>query len=117
MAIFIPRRKSLHKKDPGAVRDDIVYEWAEDYYHRDDKAEEEEKARKTAEARKKAEERKAKAKAEPAKKAARAKEKTDAKPLDKTDTVSDGMKKGHEKPKKNTRDMEGQMDMFSMMGI
>ena len=67
MAIFIPRRKSLHRKEPGA--------------------------------------------------AARAKEKPDAKPLDKTDTVSDGMKKSHEKPKKNTRDMEGQMDMFSMMGM
>ena len=28
-----------------AVRDDVVYEWAEDYYHKDDKAEEEKKAR------------------------------------------------------------------------
>ncbi|MDE7313558.1 MAG: PcfK-like family protein [Eubacterium sp.] len=100
-----------------AVRDDVVYEWAEDYYHKDDKAEEERKAKKAAEARKKAEERKAEAKAEPAKKAARAKEKPNAKTLDKTDAVSDGIKKGHEKPKKNTRDMEGQMDMFSMMGI
>ena len=32
-----------------AVRDDVVYEWAEDYYHKDDKAEEEEKAKKEAE--------------------------------------------------------------------
>lgn len=116
--IYSQAQKSAQKGARScAVRDDIVYEWAEDYYHRDDKAEEDEKAGKAAEARKKAEERKEKAKAEPAKNAARAKEKTDAKPLDKTDTVSDGMKKGHEKPKKNTRDMEGQMDMFSMMGI
>ena len=28
-----------------AVLDDVVYEWAEDYYHKDDKAEEEKKAR------------------------------------------------------------------------
>ena len=116
--IYSQAQKSAQKGARScAVRNDIVYEWAEDYYHRDDKAEEEEKARKAAEARKKAEERKAKAKADPAKNAARAKEKPDAKPLDKTDTVSDGMKKSHEKPKKNTRDMEGQMDMFSMMGI
>lgn len=116
--IYSQAQKSAQKGAMScAVRDDIVYEWAEDYYHKDDKAEEEKKARKAAEAKKKAEERKAKAKVGPAKNAARAKEKPDAKPLDKTDAVSDGMKKDHEKPKKNTRDMEGQMDMFSMMGI
>lgn len=100
-----------------AVRDDVVCEWAEDYYHRDDKAEEEKKARKAAEAKKKAEERKAKAKEEAAKKAAGAKENQDTKAPDKTEAVSGGPKNGHAKPKKHTRDMEGQMDMFSMMDI
>ena len=33
-----------------AVRDEVVYEWAEDYYHKDDKAEEAEKAKKAEEA-------------------------------------------------------------------
>jgi len=32
------------KGNTAAVRDDVVYEWAEDYYHKDDKAEEEKKA-------------------------------------------------------------------------
>ena len=50
-----------------AVRDDVVYEWAEDYYHKDDKAEEEEKtkaAKKAKEEGKKCDEIAAKAKAE-----------------------------------------------------
>ena len=34
------------------IRDDVVYEWAEDYYHKDDKAEEEEKAGEAAEQKK-----------------------------------------------------------------
>ena len=76
------------------IRDDVVYEWAEDYYHKDDKAEEEKKARETAERKKKQKERAKKAKAEP--------QKTESpKP----------------KPKKNSKDMDGQLDMFSMMGM
>lgn len=42
-----------------AVRDDVVYEWAEDYYHKDDKAEEEKKAREKLAAKKMAETKKA----------------------------------------------------------
>lgn len=34
------------KNGMAAIEDSVVYEWAEDYYHKDDKAEEEEKARK-----------------------------------------------------------------------
>lgn len=45
-----------------AVRDEVVYEWAEDYYHKDDKAEEAEKAKRAAEAKKKEAERAAKTK-------------------------------------------------------
>ncbi len=92
------------------VCDETVYEWAEDYYHKDDKAEEEEKARKEAERRerlkKEAEERVARAKDRPAKAApapGKKKEKTKG--------------KGQTSPQKNSKDMEGQLDMFSMMGM
>ena len=86
------------------VRNDVVYEWAEDYYHKDDKAEEEKKAREAAERKKKQEERKKADKKKPkpvAKKDDKAKEKT-VEPLS---------------PKKNLKEMDGQLDMFSMMGM
>lgn len=103
-----------HKQAVGnraVVRDEVVYEWAEDYYHKDDKAEEEEKARKAAERKKKEEERKKKAaeqkKAdnENPKQVMKKEEKTEENP-----TVPP-------KPKKNGKEMDGQMDMFSMMGM
>lgn len=49
-----------------AVRNDVVYEWAEDYYHLDDKAEEERKAKEKAEREKAAKERTIKAKSKKA---------------------------------------------------
>lgn len=78
-----------------AVRDDVVYEWAEDYYHKDDKAEEEKKAKKTAERKKKQENKAIRAKAVP--KAEVPKPMTEP------------------KPKKNSKDMDGQLDLFSMV--
>lgn len=81
-----------------AVRDDVVYEWAEDYYHKDDKAEEEKKAKEAAERKKRQEEKAKKAKTEPQK------------------TETPKSREGP-KPKKNSRNMDGQLDMFSMMGI
>jgi len=54
-----------------AVRDDVVYEWAEDYYHKDDRAEEEKKAKKAAETKAK------RGKSVAEKKTAKAKENTD----------------------------------------
>lgn len=110
--LYSMAQKSAQGSRCCAVRDDVVCEWAEDYYRKDDKAEEEKKAGKAAEAKKKAEERKAKAK-----EAAGAKENHGTKAPDKKAAVSDGQKKERVKPKKNIRDMEGQMDMFSMMGI
>lgn len=80
------------------VRNDVVYEWAEDYYHKDDKAEEEKKAKETAERKKKQEERAKKAKSEPQK-------------------AEIPKPKEEPKPKKNSKDMDGQLDMFSMMGM
>lgn len=97
-------KAQMQKKKEGvvrvAIRDEAVYEWAEDYYHKDDKAEEEEKARKEAE-------REEKRKKEDADRAAHAK---------KTPAKAAPEKKG-DKPKKNNGDIEGQLDMFSMMGM
>lgn len=90
------------------VRNDVVYEWAEDYYHKDDKAEEEKKAKKEAERKAKqkkaAEERKAKAKENSAKAAPTPQKKED-------------MPKEQPKSKRNGKDMDGQLDMFSIMGM
>lgn len=116
--IYSQAQKSAQKGARScAVRDDIIYEWAEDYYHRDDKAEEEEKVRKAAEDRKKAEERKAKTKEKTEKKSAGSKEDPNVKVREGAKAVPDGVKKDPVKPRKNTRDMEGQLDMFSMMGM
>lgn len=92
------------------IRDDVVYEWAEDYYHKDDKAEEEAKARGAAE-------RKAR-QAATVKKKAKAKKKPVA-----VSSLSSAPEKKEEKlskqpkPKKNSKDMEGQLDIFSMLGV
>lgn len=93
-----------------AIRDEVVYEWAEDYYHKDDKAEEEKKAKEAAERRKKAEVQRKEA----------AKKKSDKK-----ETVSKTQKrakvevkeKAQSQPKKKPNELEGQMDLFSMMGL
>ncbi len=80
-----------------AVRDDVVYEWAEDYYHKDDKAEEEKK-------KKQEEKSKADNKMETPK--------TSVKKEKKSETL-----KSEPKPKKNNKDMDGQIDMFSLLGM
>lgn len=93
-----------------AVRDDVIYEWAEDYYHKDDKAEEEKKTKKAAGARAKRENSAAE------KKTAKAKGNTD-----KAEKVSARPKpeapKAPPKPKKNGKEMDGQLDLFAMMGM
>lgn len=91
-----------------AVRDDVVYEWVEDYYHKDDKAEEKKKAKEKAE-------RKARQKKETERRKAKAEEY-----LAKTTPTT--QKKGEvlkelPKQKKSGKDMEGQLDLFSMMGM
>ena len=58
-----------------------------------------------------------KPKEDPAKNAAREKEHHGTKAPDKTEAALDVPKKDYAKPKKNARDIEGQMDMFSMMGM
>lgn len=92
-----------------AVRDDVVYEWAEDYYHKDDKAEEEKKAEakeKTKKQMKKLDER-----------ADKARKKSEKKPTAKKPKEKAGESKPETKPQKNNKDMDGQLDMFSFFGM
>lgn len=95
------------------VRDDVVYEWAEDYYHLDDKAEAEKKAKEDAERKKR--------QAETAKRTPKAKAKkkvsTSATPKAKAAEEEPKQELKPEKPKRNNRDMEGQMDIFSLMDV
>ena len=107
-----------------AVRDDVVYEWAEDYYHRDDKALEEKKAveAKEREKKQKADQQKRldgmKKRAE--KKAETAGKDKAVKEAPKQEAKADKPKKEPEKkeaPKKRSNELEGQMDLFSMMGL
>ena len=115
--IYSQARKQT-KGNCAAVRDDVVYEWAEDYYHKDDKAEEEKKAKKAAEdkAKKTATEKAKKVKSATGRKATKAKGN-----VEKTEKVSVPPKaeapKVPPKLKKNSKEMDGQMDLFSMMGI
>ena len=109
--IFEQARKQA-KGGHAAVRDDVVYEWAEDYYHKDDKAEEEKKAKQEAEANARRERAAANRKTSEKKLASQEagtysqKEKTENKPA-----------KEQAKPKKNGKELEGQMDLFSMMDM
>lgn len=113
--IYESARKSAKGNSRCAVRDDVVYEWAEDYYHMDDKAEEEKRAKEKAEREKKQKEdqkkriegmekrKAAKEAATTPKESVKKEEKTKVAPV--------------EKPKKNSKDMDGQMDLFSLMGL
>ena len=115
--IYRQARQQAHG-NCAAVRDDVVYEWAEDYYHKDDKAEEEKKAKKAAEdkAKKTATEKAKKVKTATERKTVKAKGNAE-----KTEKVSVPPKaetpKAPPKPKKNPKEMDGQMDLFSMMGM
>lgn len=89
-----------------AVLDDVVYEWAEDYFHKDDKAEEDKKAKEAAERKKKQDE----------------KTKTDSKKKEVSKPAVEPEKKTEApkpeaKPKRNNKDMDGQLDMFSLLGM
>lgn len=110
----------------GPVRSDVVFEWAEDYYHRDDKAEEERKAKAEAEKKKKEKESKEKTATAKENNNARAdydtarKSPTDNHKLSKEEIAAMDKKeapKPKSQPKKNNKDMDGQMDLFSLMGM
>lgn len=96
-----------------AIRYEVVYEWAEDYYHRDDKAEEEKKAKEAEERKKKAAEQKKKAETQK-----KANEKKEEKPAPKKKEQREEKKtEGKPLQKKKSNELEGQMDLFSMMGL
>lgn len=107
--IYSQARKQA-KGNCAAVRDDVVYEWAEDYYHKDDKAEEEKKAKKEAENKAKREKSAAERKVAKANGNTNKSEKVSA--PSKTETP-----KEPPKPKKSGKEMDGQLDMFAMMGM
>lgn len=107
--IFDKAKKKLNNIS-GPVRSDTVFEWAEDYFHLDDKAEEEKKAKEEAERKKKQKEN-----AKKAKEAAKEKKNTPAPKQKEEKPKADPKPK--EQPKKNSKDMDGQMDMFSLLGM
>lgn len=89
-----------------AVEDRVVYEWAEDYYHKDDKAEEDKKAKEAAK-RKKKQDKKAKTDSE---------KKATSKPATEPEKKTEAPK-SEPKPKRNNKDMDGQLDIFSLLGM
>ncbi len=110
---YIYNQAKKHAKENCAIiRYDVVFEWAEDYYHKDDKAEEEKKA-------KKEEERKASQKktSENKKTSEKNKGKKTAEVSPPVEEKKEEKAKGQPKPKKSGNDIEGQLDMFSLMGM
>lgn len=102
--IYEKAREELSGKN-GAIRDDVVYEWAEDYYHKDDK-EEVEKELKESKGKEK--------KIEPI-------QKEELKPNDLGSEKPNKEAKKDSKPagtgKKKNENIDGQLDMFSLLGI
>lgn len=102
--IYEKAREELSGKN-GAIRDDVVYEWAEDYYHKDDK-EEIEKELKESKGKVK--------KIEPI-------QKEEPKPNNLGSEKPNKEVKKDGKPasvgKKKNENVDGQLDMFSLFGI
>lgn len=113
--IYESARKKLSGKS-GPVRSDIVFEWAEDYYRKDDKAEEEKKAKEAAEKKKKEAEKK-KEKAAEVKPKTTEKKPAKSEPAKPVEEKVQEIQKPKPQPKKNNKDMDGQMDLFSLMGM
>ena len=97
------------KGNCAAIRDDVVYEWAEDYFRLDDKALEEkkEKERKEQEAKRKAEAAKRKTGS------GKQKKKTDSKKDDREKKTVESEKKNDRAPK--NKEPEGQMSLFDLL--
>lgn len=97
------------KGNCAAIRDDVVYEWAEDYFRLDDKSLEEKKE-------KERKEQEAKRKAEAAKKktgSGKQKKKTDGKKDDREKKTVEPEKKNDRAPK--NKEPEGQMSLFDLL--
>lgn len=119
--IYEQARKKI-KGTSGCVRDDVVYEWAEDYFHIDDKALEERKEKEAAERAKKQKENAKKQKEDQKKRIDGMKKreaKREAKKTEKVDKVVSGKSATNEstKSKHKKNELDGQMDLFSLMGL
>ena len=102
--IYEKAREELSGKN-GAIRDDVVYEWAEDYYHKDDKEEVEKELKES----------KGKAKKiEPVKKE-EPKPNNSGSEKPKNEVKKDSNPAGT--GKKKNENVDGQLDMFSLLGI
>ncbi len=112
--IYEEARKKLNSKS-GPVRDDVVFEWAEDYFHLDDKALEEKKAKEEAERKKKSAEKK-KQDTEKKGKTTSVKSPKSGKKEEKKPAVSN-LQREVQKPKPKKNELDGQIDFFSMMGM
>lgn len=115
------KARKQSKGNHACVRDDVVFEWAEDYYRKDDKAEEEKKAKEKAERDKKDKERKKEEK-EKQKKRIEGMEKRAAKKNATNNDCKPEMQpkviaKSEEKAKPKKKDLDGQMSLFDMMGM
>ena len=100
-----------------AVQDDMVYEWAEDYYHKDDKELEEKKAadaKKAEHGKKKVIQRNAVSNVSAVKAPTVEKPKTEVKKESESVQKSEPKKEAH---KSSKGEMEGQMDLFSFMNM
>lgn len=112
--IYGQAEKMLHRQS-GPVRNDTVFEWAEDYFRQDDKAIEEQKANEEAKRKEKQSKAETQTKNRPrvAKPSPSRKEKGTDKPT--TEPTSKPAEKAPRKKKQ--QDIEGQMDIFSIMGM
>ena len=100
-----------------AVRDEVVFEWAEDYYHKDDKAEEEKRVKKEAARKQREAENKKNANKNIGKRKNTDKHKTGKGNSAAKPQSEQAVEKETARVKKNSKNIEGQMDLFSMLGL
>lgn len=104
--------KKQAKGNNVAIRDAVVFEWAEDYYHKDDKEESEKKAKEEAERKAKVLQNKARTPVRKLETKGKQNLKADHSPMKK-----EVKPEPQSKQKKSGNGMEGQIDMFSMFGM
>ena len=115
--IYEEAKKLAKGKQSCAVRDEVVYEWAEDYYRKDDKAEEEKKAKEEAERKQKEAEQKPNKTFEDTATRKYKEEKKAAMKVESEKVVNIEEKKIASKPIKSNKEIQGQMDIFSLLGV
>lgn len=115
---YIYNQARKHAKGNRAcIREDVVYEWAEDYYRKDDKAESEKKAKEDAEKKKNQQKQKDEQKKRIERMEKNHEKNGPSKNSGKTTKPVEPKKQEESKAKKNSNDMEGQLDLFTLMGM